>query len=92
MLKNLMKHQSDLMINEDNVHPVYFGGIARQLISPKSSNEKVPPPLMSAIILAALNNTKYPDSLLATVIRRVKQIVMKTKIIILNLTTQEQVS
>lgn len=72
MLKNLIKHQSDMMINENNIHPLYFSGIARQLISPKSSNEKVPPPLMSAIILAALNNTKYPDSLLATVIRRVK--------------------
>ena len=27
---------------------------------------------MSSIILAALNNTKYPDALLVTVIRRVK--------------------
>ena len=51
---------------------MYFGSIAKELISPKSSNDKVSPPLMSAIILAALNNTKYPDSLLATVIRRVK--------------------
>lgn len=72
MLKNLMKHQSDMMINENNIHPVYFGGIAKQLISPKSTNEKVPSPLMSAIMLAALNNTKYLDALLATIIRRVK--------------------
>lgn len=72
MLNNLIKHQNDMLINEKNTHPIYFGGIAKELISPKSTNEKVPSPLMSAIMLAALNNTKYPDALLATVIRRVK--------------------
>ncbi len=72
MLGNLIKHQCDLMINENNTRPVYFGGIARELVSPRSSNEKVPPPLMSAIMLATLNDTKYPDALLSTVIRRVK--------------------
>ncbi len=72
MLNNLIKHQNDMLINEKNIRPMYFGSIAKELISPKSTNDKVSPPLMSAIILAALNNTKYPDSLLATVIRRVK--------------------
>ena len=50
-----------MLINEKNTRPIYFGGIAKELISPKSTNEKVPSPLMSAIMLAALNNTKYPD-------------------------------
>ena len=72
MLNNLIKHQNDLLINEKNTRPIYFGGIAKELISPKSTNEKVASPLMSAIMLAALNDTKYPDALLATVIRRVK--------------------
>ena len=72
MLDNLIKHQNDLMIDPDNTRPIYFGGIAKELISPKSTNEKVPPPLMSGIMLAALNNTKYPDALLSTVVRRVK--------------------
>ena len=72
MLSNLIKHQNDLLINENNTRPIFFGGIAKELISPKSTNEKVSSPLMSAIMLAALNNTKYPDALLATVIRRVK--------------------
>lgn len=72
MLNNLIKHQNDMLINEKNIRPMYFGSIAKELISPKSTNDKVSPPLMSAIILAALNNTKYPDSLLATAIRRVK--------------------
>uniref|UniRef100_UPI000379378E type I-C CRISPR-associated protein Cas8c/Csd1 n=1 Tax=Ruminococcus flavefaciens TaxID=1265 RepID=UPI000379378E len=72
MLGNLVSHQCDLMINESNSRPIYFNGIAKELISPKSTNDKVPAPLMSAIMLAALNNTKYPDALLSTVIRRVK--------------------
>lgn len=72
MINNLIRHQNDILINEKNTRPVYFSSIAKELISPKSTNEKVPSPLMSAIMLAALNNTKYPDALLATVIRRVK--------------------
>ena len=72
MLEDLMAHQSDLMINEKNARPVYFGRLAKELVSPKSSNDLVPPPLMSAIMLAALSGTRYPDALLATVVRRVK--------------------
>ena len=72
MLNNLIKHQNDLCINEKNVRPVYFSGIAEQLISPKSNKDKVPSSLMASIMLAALNNTKYPDSLLSTVVRRIK--------------------
>ncbi|WP_081850044.1 type I-C CRISPR-associated protein Cas8c/Csd1 [Ruminococcus sp. HUN007] len=72
MMSNLIKHQNDMLINENNTRPIFFSGIAKELISPKSNNEKVPSPLMSAIMLAALNNTKYPDALLSTVIRRVK--------------------
>ncbi len=72
MLNNLIKHQNDLCINERNIRPIYFSGIAKELKSPKSTDEKVSPPLMTSIMLAALNNTKYPDSLLSTIIRRVK--------------------
>ena len=72
MLNNLIKHQKDLSINKNNTRPVYFSGIAKELKSPESREEKIPPPLMSSIILAALNNTKYPDSMMSTVIRRIK--------------------
>ena len=72
MLNNLIKHQNDLSINENNPRPIYFSGIAKELKSPKSTDEKIPSPLMTSIILAALNNTKYPDSMLSTVIRRIK--------------------
>ena len=72
MLNNLIKHQKDLSINENNSRSVYFSSIAKELKSPKSTDEKIPPPLMANIMLAALNNTKYPDSMLSTIIRRIK--------------------
>ncbi|SEH38339.1 CRISPR-associated protein Csd1 [Ruminococcus flavefaciens] len=72
MLKNLIRHQSDLNISEDNTRPVYFNRIAKELVSPKSSNDKVPPPLMTGIMLAAFNGAKYPDAMLSTAVRRVK--------------------
>lgn len=72
IIKNLQKHQDDLRVREDSTRFVYFWNIAKELVSPKSSKDNVPPPLMTGIMLAAFNNTKYPDGLLATVVRRVK--------------------
>lgn len=72
ILNNLVKHQNDMRVNANSTRPVYFSDIKKQLISPKSSKETVPPPLMTSIMLAAFNNTKYPDSLLSTVVKRVK--------------------
>ena len=71
-MRNLLKHQEDLRIREQDTHPIPFKWINKELVSPKSSNKDVPPPLESSIILAALQNTRYPDALLATVVRRVK--------------------
>lgn len=72
MMSNLIKHQMDICINEKNTKPVYFYSIGRELVSPNSKDDKVSSPLMTAIFMSAFNNTKYPDSLLATVVRRVK--------------------
>lgn len=72
IIDNLLLHQQDLRINPDSKREIGFSRIKGELISPKSSNEKVSPPLMTSIILSALNGTNYPDYLLATVIRRVK--------------------
>lgn len=72
LIQNLLKHQEDLRIREQDTHPIPFKWINKELVSPKSSNKDVPPPLESSIILAALQNTRYPDALLATVVRRVK--------------------
>lgn len=71
VIRNLAQFQQDLRIG-DSTRQVSFWQIEKQLISPKSSNDKVPPPLMTALMLAAINGTRYPDGLLSTVIRRVK--------------------
>lgn len=71
IVSNLLKHQQDMHIC-NNSRPVYFSGIEKQLISPKSTDTAISPPLMTSIIMAALNGRKYPVSLLDNVIRRVK--------------------
>ncbi len=71
VIRNLAQFQQDLRIGE-STRQVSFWQIEKQLISPKSTNDKVPPPLMTALMLAAINGTRYPDGLLSTVIRRVK--------------------
>ncbi len=72
LIQNLIDHQNDMKINENNPHQIFFSTIAKQLISPKSTNEVVPPPLMTGIMLAAFQGTPYPQALLATTVRRVK--------------------
>ena len=66
---NLRKHQNDL--NMGGSRPVSFYALSKQLVPPKSKDAKVPPPLMTGIILSALNGTKYPDAMLHTAVRRV---------------------
>ena len=71
MIENLHRHQRDMKISEEK-RPVYFSSIASQLKPPKSKEAKIPPPLVTGIILSAINGTKYPQALLETVIRRIK--------------------
>ncbi len=71
IVSNLKKHQYDMHIC-DNSRPVFFSGIEKQLISPKATDQTLPPPLMTSIIMAALGGGKYPFGLLETVVRRVK--------------------
>lgn len=72
VIENLTQHQKDLCIDSENGKQIYFSQIKKELVSPKSSTEKVPPPLMTSILLSALNGTEYPHVLLETVVRRVK--------------------
>ena len=72
IVRNLQQHQTDLRIHPDMTRTIYFSQIAKELISPKSTSEKVPPPLMSSLMLAALQGTPYPTALLSTIVRRVK--------------------
>ncbi len=72
LIENLVQHQKDLHINPENKHQIFFSRLAKELTAPKSSNDKVSPPLMTGIMLAAFHGTDYPVSLLETVVRRVK--------------------
>lgn len=72
IVDNLIKHQMDLSINEKNTRPIYFKSIYRELKLPVSKEDKVPAPITASIITAALSNTKYPEIMLSTAVRRVK--------------------
>ena len=72
ILKNLMQHQIDMMIRKDVDRVITFNNIANELVSPKTTNPIVPPPLLSSIMYAVFNNTKYPDALYTTILRRLR--------------------
>ena len=71
IVQHLAQFQQELRIGA-HTKQISFRQIEKQLISPKAKDDKVPPPLMTALMLAAINGTRYPDGLLSTVIRRVK--------------------
>ncbi|MDE7121205.1 MAG: type I-C CRISPR-associated protein Cas8c/Csd1, partial [Oscillospiraceae bacterium] len=72
IIDNLVQHQRDLQIEEDQNQQIRFSWIKKELISPKSINDKVPPPFMTSILVSALDGTDYPNALLETVVRRIK--------------------
>lgn len=71
IIDNIMEHQRNMAIGYE---PKYIsaGRMLHELVSPKSSSDRVPPPLLSGIFEAIFNGTNYPTSLLSTMIRRVK--------------------
>lgn len=71
ILEHVAAHQKDIRILEKQ-KPVSMYQIQKQLVSPKSKDAKVPPPLIAGLFASILNGTRYPDALLATVIARVK--------------------
>lgn len=71
VLWNIAGFQKDLQISEE-VKTVSIRQIKDELISPKSSSEKVNPALLAKLFEAVIYGTPYPVSLLETVIRRVK--------------------
>ena len=72
ILHNLMQHQRDLQIGTKENNQIYFSYIKKELISPNATNAKIPPPLMTSIMISAINGSNYPRELLETVVRRVK--------------------
>lgn len=71
ILWNIAKFQSNLQVTED-FHSVAFWQIKRELISPKSTNDKVNPELMSRLLETILNGGRYPAALLEIIVRRVR--------------------
>lgn len=71
ILWNIARFQKSLQVSED-FHSVALWQIKREMISPKSKNDKVNPALMSRLMETILNGGTYPVSLLETIIRRIK--------------------
>lgn len=72
VLQNTIVHYSDMQIGSGGGKPMSARTICKELVSPKSSNDKVSPALMAKLFDAIINGTAYPDALLAAVVRRVK--------------------
>lgn len=72
VLQNTIVHYSDMQIGSGGGKPMSVRTICKELVSPKSSNDKVSPALMAKLFDAIINGTAYPDALLAAVVRRVK--------------------
>lgn len=71
VLWNIAKFQSDVKIDEA-MYPVSLYRIGKELISPKSSSEKVNPALLTKLFEAILYNAPCPTALLENVVRRCK--------------------
>ena len=70
ILENVIRHQRDISMGESD-KPVTISQITAELVSPVSK-EQASPPLISALADSIFLGRRYPDSLLATVINRVK--------------------
>ncbi len=68
---NAARHQSDMLIDGSKGN-VSMWRLFSELKSPKSTNEKIPPPLAASLFNAILGGGKYPVSLLEKAVRRVK--------------------
>lgn len=71
VLCNIARFQRDLQVSE-KFHSVALWQIKKEMISPKSKNEKVNPALMSRMLEAIMYGREYPLFLLETMVRRVK--------------------
>ena len=71
ILMNIARFQGEIQVKEPlKVVPLYW--IKGEMVSPKSSNEKVNPDLMTKLFEAVMYNRRFPVALLETLIRRVK--------------------
>lgn len=71
ILRNVSQHQIDLYV-EGNKKQIPIWKIKTELISPKSTNDKIAPPLLAGIFKSIVYGSKYPEQLLSIVIRRIR--------------------
>lgn len=71
VLWNIARFQKDLQVSEE-VHSVALWQIKKEMLSPKSQNDKVNPALISKMFETIVYGRKYPIYLLETMVRRVK--------------------
>lgn len=75
IIYNVVKHQDDLQIG-DNIKPIKFWQIKKELISPHISkntkNQGVNSALISKIYESIIMGTNYPEALLEIIVRRLK--------------------
>ncbi len=71
IFENAAMHQLDMKIDGGGKQ-ISIRRMLYEMKSPKSRNETTPPPVIAAIFGAIINNTRYPDILLETIVRRVK--------------------
>ncbi len=71
VLWNIARFQRDLQMGTDpRLIPLWQ--IKKELVSPKSSNEKASPALLSQLLKSVLSGDRYPIALLETMVRRVR--------------------
>ncbi len=71
VLWNIARFQRDMQMGTDTgLIPLWQ--IKKELVSPKSSNEKASPALLSQLLKSVLSGDGYPSALLETMVRRVR--------------------
>lgn len=71
VLWNIAGFQREVQVSDEfKILPFYR--IERELVSPKSTNEKINPELISRIFEAIIYGRRYPSAMLETLVRRVK--------------------
>ncbi len=71
ILEGICRYYEDIML-ENTEKQILLWMLKKELVSPKSKNEKIPPNLLTDIFKAILWGQKFPNFLLNTVVRRVK--------------------
>lgn len=71
LLQNAAQHQADMML-DTTARPTPVWLLCKQLLNPKSRDEKVNPATLGKLLDAIFHGYNYPESILATVIRRIK--------------------